>query len=210
MHGGSRAISASVAILTRGVLRSMLRIKLKMAALTLLLAGVAGGVLGLRGLVMEAGRPDQAAARQAQVVSKSIEKPAPPKAPVDNSSHRYRMEGAVRVDGTGQPVAGAKIQVRVADSGKNHRGEVRVTSGKDGRYVLKLLPGNGQAWTLFPPAGYWVPNHAKNRIEPFALSPAEPVHRKDYVLRRGTVWTFRVTGSRDGKPMPGYLGAPSG
>ena len=186
----------------------MLHIKLKMAALTLLLAGVVGGVLGLRGPAKEAVRRDQAAAVQTQVVSKAVEKSAPPKAPADDSSHRYWMEGTVRVEGTGEPVAGAKIQVRVADSGKNDRGEVSaVTSGKDGRYVLELLPGNGQAWTLFPPAGYWAPKNAKNDIEPFALTPAEPVHRKDYVVRRGTVWTFRVTGSRDGKPIPGYLGA---
>ena len=202
------AVSAPVQTLTRGVLRSMLHIKLKMAALTLLLAGVAGGVLGLRGPSVGAGRGDQGAAGQTQEVSRSVEKSAQPKVLADNSSDRYRMEGTVSVEGTGEPVEGAKIQVRVADSSKNHRGEVRaVTSGKDGRYVLELLPGHGHAWTLFPPAGYWAPNNPKNHIETFVLTPAEPVHRKDYVVRRGTVWTFHVTGGRDGKPIPGYLGA---
>ncbi|MHC5541636.1 carboxypeptidase regulatory-like domain-containing protein, partial [Singulisphaera rosea] len=49
------------------------------------------------------------------------------------------------------------------------------------------------------PAGYWAPRDL-DPIESFAVSDSAPVFRKDYVLRPGTVWNFRI--HRDNQPEP--------
>lgn len=54
------------------------------------------------------------------------------------------------------------------------------------------------------PVGYWVPR-APNSIETFTLSSGEPVHRKEYIVRRGTVWDFRISRAANAEPVHGVV-----
>ena len=101
------------------------------------------------------------------------------------------MTGSVRVEGTGEPVAGAKVQV---DLGRiDLRGDMReALTDADGHYMIALPEGNARPWILIPPPGYWLPDANKHR-DFFAVTPQQPVYRKDYLVRRGSVWKFRLT-----------------
>ncbi len=128
---------------------------------------------------------------------------APASAPVPKSrpaqpAVAYRLAGSVRVEGTGEPVPGAKFLVMLGDGGQNQQ----VTSGGDGRFDVELPPGQARSWTLMPPAGYWLPDN-NGAIETFVLAPDHPVHRKDYVVRRGVAWPFRLTRGAARQPVRG-------
>ena len=119
----------------------------------------------------------------------------------------YRMTGSVRVEGTGEPVAGAMVDVMVADSGLGHRGANRTAlSGADGRYTVELPPGSARSWTLIAPVGYWALRDSQ-KSEEFVVSRDESVHRKDYMVRRGNVWDFRIACANEPKPLPGVVTA---
>jgi hypothetical protein len=98
----------------------------------------------------------------------------------------YRMTGTVRVEGTGEPVAGARIDVYTRVSHDLHS----ATTGPDGRFEVALPPGNSGAH-VFPPPGYLKPEEGRFP-DWFDLTPGSPVARRDYTVRRGTGWTFRV------------------
>ena len=104
---------------------------------------------------------------------------------------KYQMTGSVRLEKTGEPVAGATIGVLTGDSSKEHRAsEATAKSGKDGIYAMELSAGHFELWYLVPPAGYWSPSG--NGRKPVVLTPTSPIARQDYVVRRGTRWIFRI------------------
>lgn len=110
----------------------------------------------------------------------------------------YRLTGSVRVEGTGEPVQGAKFLVLPGDAEQKRS----VMGGGDGRFDVDLPPGQARSWTVVPPAGYWLPNNT-DVIETFVLSPDHPVHRKDYAVRRGVIRPFRLTRGAARKPVRG-------
>lgn len=185
------AAGSSVAALARGVLQSMMLHQLKtIAAASLALsAGLwAFGALASTEKLLGPETPPPAPPRQAPRT-----KPARPS---------YRMVGTVRVAGTGEPVAGATIQVFAGDSGPDHRGDIRdVQSDAEGRYSIGLGKGYVRAWTIQAPAGYWAPDNGKN-IEDVVLDEAHPEHRKDYVVRRAPTWHFQVLRPGPVEPRP--------
>ena len=76
----------------------------------------------------------------------------------------------MRVEGTDEPVAGATVDVMIADSGQGHRGDNRTAlSGADGRYTVDLTPGSARSWTLITPVGYWAPRDSQ-KSEEFVVS----------------------------------------
>jgi RNA polymerase sigma factor (sigma-70 family) len=185
----------AAAVLARGVLNSMLLNQVKVTA-TLLLLALGGGFWAWQALAGAAGEKGQA--HTVQVLGK-----APASAPTSKSQPAqpavaYRLTGSVRVEGTGEPVPGAKIQVLLGNSGQLRS----VSSGGDGRFAVDLPPGQARSWTLMPPAGYWAPNNIKS-IETFVLAPDHPIHQKDYVVRRGVIWTFRLTRGAARNPVRG-------
>jgi RNA polymerase sigma factor (sigma-70 family) len=185
----------TAAILARGVLNSMLLNQVKIAG-TLLLLALGGGFWAWHAFAGAADEGGQA--HTVQVPGK-----APASAPASKSQPTqpavaYRLTGSVRVEGTGEPVPGAKFQVLLGDSGQSRD----VSSGSDGRFAVDLPPGQARSWTLLPPAGYWAPNNS-NSIETFVLAPDHPIHQKDYVVRRGVIWTFRLTRGAARKPVRG-------
>ena len=119
----------------------------------------------------------------------------------------YRLTGSVRVEGTGEPVQGGQFTVMLGDvTGTRDPDRNRtVTSGKDGQFLIDLPLGQARAWIFQAPVGYWAPGNMKSQ-ETFVLSRSQPIHRKDYVVRRGTVWPFRLIGA-DGRPVGGSIRA---
>lgn len=174
------AAAGPVAALARGVLLSMMIHQLKAVAVATV--ALSAG-LWAWGVLASTENP------RAQEPPKSAPQPAP-RAKAARPS--YRIVGTVRVEGTGGPVAGATVQVFLGDSGPDHRADIReAQSDAEGRYSLDLGKGYVRAWTIRAPAGYWAAENGKN-IEDVVLDDTQPEHRKDYLLRRGSAWDFRV------------------
>ncbi len=114
------------------------------------------------------------------------------------------MTGTVRVAGTGEPVAGARVQVDLGT--KDLSGDFReAVTDAEGRYTIPLPEGNARPLFFTPPPGYWLPEPARS-YEFFAVTPQQPVYRKDYEVRRGTPWTFRLTRGPKREPVvPGFV-----
>ena len=111
----------------------------------------------------------------------------------------FRMTGTVRVEGSGEPVAGAKVQVDLGT--RDLRADFReAVTDADGRYSIPLPEGNARPLFFYPPPGYWLPDAGKH-WKFFAVTPQQPVYRKDYLLRRGTTWTFRLTRGPKKEPV---------
>ena len=73
----------------------------------------------------------------------------------------YRMVGLVSEQGTGQPVAGAAVQVLIeSERSRDHRLRTGVSDAM-GRYSVELPVGHAWAFGVRPPAGYLAvqPNH---------------------------------------------------
>ena len=122
----------------------------------------------------------------------------------------FRMTGTVRVEGTGEPVAGARVQVELGS--RDLSGDfVEAVTDKDGRYLISLPEGNARPLFFTPPRGYWLPEPSKHwRF--FAVTPREPVHREDYRGPSGDrpgVSADPRPEARAGRPgLPVHLRAP--
>jgi hypothetical protein len=176
-------------VLARGVLNSMLMNQLKVAAVLLLL-GIGSSYWAWRAI--GAASDDKGPASSKQVVGKTA---APtPKAQATPPAVTFRLAGSVRVEGTGEPVKGGQFDIQLGDLvSSNDPGRIRtVTSGVDGQFVIDLPGGQAFLGTFQPPVGYWA---LKNNIgrETLVLSPSQPIYRKDFLVRRGTIWPFRLT-----------------
>ena len=78
-------------------------------------------------------------------------------------------------------------------------------TGADGRYTIALPEGNARPLFFTPPPNYWLPDAAKH-WQFFAVTPEQPVYRKDFELRRGATWTFRLTRGPKHEPVvPGFV-----
>ncbi len=145
------------------------------------------------------GAPPTTAPRQAASPAHSGGRAA--QAPVDPTKKEspYRMTGTVRVEGTGEPVAGARVKVDLGT--KDMRGEFReAVTDAQGRYSIALPRGNARPLFFDPPPGYWLPEPARH-WKHFALTPEQPVHVEDYELRRGTPWTIRIVRGPKHEPV---------
>jgi RNA polymerase sigma factor (sigma-70 family) len=187
----------TAAVLARGVLNSMLMNQLKVVAV-LLLVGIGSSYWVWRAFA--AASDDKGQANSRQVAGKT---PAPaPKSRATPPAVTYRLTGSVRVEGTGEPVKGAQLDVQLGDLvSSNDPGRIRtVTSGSDGQFRADLPGGQAFLATIQPPVGYWAPNNMIGQ-ETFVVSPTQPIYRKDFVVRRGTVWPFRLTIGADKRPV---------
>ena len=66
----------------------------------------------------------------------------------------YRLTGTVRIDGTGQPIAGAKLYVHTTDDLFSSGSKIQrlAESGVDGRFAVDLAAGTFQSTSLSPRA----------------------------------------------------------
>jgi RNA polymerase sigma factor (sigma-70 family) len=119
------------------------------------------------------------------------------------TSVTYRLMGSVRVAETGEPVQGGWFTVTLGEgAGASNPEHSRVvTSGADGQFGVELPAGQAVARTFQAPVGYWAPGN-RDSPDTFVLSRLRPVYRKDYVVRRGSIWHFRLN-RENGRPLPG-------
>ena len=196
------AAGNTAAVLARGVLNPMLLNQLKVATLLLFL-GIGGSYWAWHAF---AGAADRQGRRRIPCKLRGTPSPGASKTQTTQPAVGFRIIGSVRVEGTGEPVAGATVDVMIADSGQGHRGANRTAlSGADGRFTVDLPPGSARAWTLTAPVGYWAPAQNRKNSDEFVVSKDQPVYRKDYVVRRGTVWSFRITRADEAKPLKGVV-----
>ena len=111
----------------------------------------------------------------------------------EKTKTKYRLMGSVKVEDTGEPVAGAKLLVMVRGSGSfDAQPEVHeIKSGMDGEFIREVPPGDVASSDGHPPAGFWVPE-SRQRIEQIAFGPETSVFRADYLVRRGTDLGFSL------------------
>ncbi|WZO98605.1 sigma-70 family RNA polymerase sigma factor [Isosphaeraceae bacterium EP7] len=203
----ARFAPSSAALLAREVLILMNMARLKIALVWLIPLAIGAGVLAWQNADAKPARPE---ARQTAV--RVVKRRQAPPAPTKQVEAAYKMVGSVRVEGTGEPVAGAKVSVKMG--GLYRENLVSGQSGADGQFAVDLPRGNIMPLSLRPPPGYWLPSPQKNSeliavssTNPvfIALSPTKPLHRKDYVVRRGTVWEFHMAA----RPVPGPIAGGS-
>ena len=184
------AAGNTAAALARGIMNSMILNQVKVAVVLLCLA-IGGSYWAWHGLAVAAGvrsRP------QAENSAKTPARPPEQAAKLQpvQPTIMYRLTGSVRVQDTGEPVKGGKLAVLLGDSTNSGAYRMRnVTSGADGRFAVDLPAGLARAWTFFPPVGFWMPGNAKSQ-ETFVLTADHPSQIKDYVVRRGVIWTFEI------------------
>lgn len=118
----------------------------------------------------------------------------------------YRLNGKVRVAGTGEPVAGAKLQIHTGDIFEfPSPNQKMVETDADGSFALDLPAGRVDVQLAEPPIGYyWVPN-APRSSESLSLGPDKPVINREYRLRKGVIWTFQLTKGVERRPFPGFI-----
>ncbi len=184
--------TAAVALAKR-VLHAMYLAKLGTALKVLGLCAVIGAVtwvawrqIDVHRSVPPSSTPAQAGESKAQTPSNGSVAAA--------TDEGYYVTGFVRVEKTGDPVAGAKVR---ADIGiKDLHVESRETiTDVDGRFSIPLPEGNARLF-LNAPRGYWLPEPAKH-FDCLAVSREHPVQRKDFRVRRGSLWRFRFTHGPD-------------
>jgi Sigma-70, region 4 len=118
-----------------------------------------------------------------------------------------RLTGVVKLDGTDQPIAGAKLQISVGFvMGAGSKSEKVVETGADGRFTVDLPAGNTRIFLSDPPPGYLVLS-TQDAIEEVAVRPDEPVIRKEYRVRKGTIWNFQFSRGSHRAPSTGFLSA---
>ena len=192
--------------LARGVLTSMLINQLKVAAVLLLLGigstywtwhalAVAVDKKGHESLSQVDGRPPA-----------TVPSPVPKTTPVPPPAV-YRLTGSVRLEGTGEPIARARLEVVPEDINiiRHSIGKVAET-GADGGFAVDVPAGNIRVRVSDPPPGYLV---ASIQEAPAILTvgPDHPAINRDFRVRKGAIWTFRFARGSDQKPTSGYVAA---
>ncbi len=112
-----------------------------------------------------------------------------------------QITGAVTVEETGEPVAGATISASLCTITKREYETATGRSDAAGRYSIDVPLGNVGIWPWLChwPAGYWSSDRPTNVVTTAAASVAT----KDFALRRGAVWTVRVRDAVAHRPLPG-------
>jgi RNA polymerase sigma factor (sigma-70 family) len=109
------------------------------------------------------------------------------------------ITGFVRDEKTGAPVAGARVRAHAGIKDLQVESRDGISDG-DGRFSIAVPVGNVRLF-LNPPSGYWLPEPAKH-FDFLAVSRDHPVQRKDFPVRRGTLWRIRLTRGPEHGPVP--------
>jgi RNA polymerase sigma factor (sigma-70 family) len=192
--------------LASAVLKSMLLKQLRHAALLVLLSTGFGYWLWHASAM---GIGDQGKTHARQVSRRGASEPpvSAPKRRPNDPTLRYRISGSVRVEETGEPVAGVKVRIDPSDFYPPFRADPReIETDAAGRFALDLPAGHLRYLISGLPRGYWVPR-GQPFVELLALGPDQPSIRRDGLVRKGTEWTFHVTrgAGADQKPVPAYV-----
>ena len=183
----------------------MLLKQLKIATILLLL-GIGGPFLtwhAVAGLIDNKGQAEPArvtgntpAAAPATTRESQTPSPAVP----------HRLTGIVRIEGTGEPVNGAKLRIHVLDTFNTRRPIERLAeSGVDGLFAVDVPTGVVRVEISEPPMGYYWIRRGTGWMDSFFMGPNEPGIHREYRVREGTVWEFRFKRGDKGKPVRGFV-----
>ncbi len=103
---------------------------------------------------------------------------------------KYEFSGTVREEGTGKPVQGATLNIMMDSGGRGPQSSLLKTkTDTDGRFSQSLPAGNFRAWNLLPPPGFnIIPGQRIN--ESLVVNQSHSKVTRDYLVRRGTVWSI--------------------
>lgn len=123
----------------------------------------------------------------------------------------YRLTGSVRFEGTGEPIAGAKLNIRTMGDVFNSETHIErpTASGADGQFVVDLPAGVFWLRLAEPPIGYYCPGGNSRSSQPLTIGPDVPLIRRDFQVRKGIVWDFQFTRGQDRKPSTGSVSGGS-
>jgi hypothetical protein len=111
--------------------------------------------------------------------------------PPGKTAEQGRLQGRFTAAHTGEPVAGAKVRVRV--EGVPGKGKVaEALSGPDGRYTLDVPLGHLSLWGVHAPAGYYTQD--PKTFGAMLTTVAEPHAVRDFVLQPGAAWRLELQG----------------
>jgi hypothetical protein len=192
--------------LARAVLKSMLLKQLKLAALLVLLSTGLGCWLW-HASAMGGGEQGKDRTRRASRSGASEPPVSALKRRPDDPTLRYQIGGSMRIEGTGEPVAGVKVRIDPTDCYPPFRADPKeIETDATGRFALDLPAGHFRYLISGLPRGYWVPR-GQPFVELLALGSEQPSIRRDCLVRKGTEWTFHVTRGTgaDPRPVPGYV-----
>jgi RNA polymerase sigma factor (sigma-70 family) len=209
---------STAAVLARGVLRSMLINQLKVAMVLVLLGVGSGyGLWHASGAGIKEKGHGQAGSGQA--VGKTAGPPPGPQRKAAGSTARFT--GTVKVEGTGQPVAGAKLRIMIGGLGSPT--EKIVETGADGRFAIDLPAGNIRVWLSDLPAGFLVSgvrqgtvwlsdlpagflvSGVRQGMEDLELPADRRETHREYAVRKGTIWSFQFVRGSDRRPFRGLV-----
>jgi thiol-disulfide isomerase/thioredoxin len=132
------------------------------------------------------GLSDRAVAQQPstdQVADKITETP---------EEYQYFVTGAVREQGTENPVAGAKVQF-LDSSAQDPQQRLRIgVTDAQGRYRIAVPMGGIRLWFPELKPGYWM--GAKESMHEVVTSPETPVAEHDLIVRKAPVWHVTLDG----------------
>jgi RNA polymerase sigma factor (sigma-70 family) len=184
-------------ILATKVCRAMVLAKIGILCKAAALCAVVGAGAWVAWLRIDARRSNPPAGATAR----SDDAPAPEPSSASEAGtpdEEYYITGFVRDEKTSAPVAGATVRAHVGIKDLNVESRDMLTDA-DGRFSIAVPEGNARVF-LNPPPGYWLPEPAKH-FDFLAVSRDHSVQRKDFPVRRGTLWRFRLTRGPDHAPV---------
>ena len=120
-----------------------------------------------------------------------------------------KLTGTVKLDGTEEPIAGARFQISIGFvMGAGSRDERIAETDASGRFTIDLPQGNTRIWLSDPPPGYLVLSDQES-TEDIDVRPDQPIIHREYHVRKGTVWTVHFTRGSKQTPFPGFVTAVS-
>jgi Carboxypeptidase regulatory-like domain len=116
-----------------------------------------------------------------------------------------RLTGAVRVEETCEPIAGAIVRIHLDErNGFQAPRQTLVQTDADGRFVADLPAGVIRVEIAECPRGYYWLRKGPGSMDSFVVGADREIHR-EYLLRKGTTWDFQFTRGPERKPAAGYV-----
>jgi hypothetical protein len=195
------AAANAATLLARGVMTSMLLKRIKVVAALLIIATGSAFCLSLP--FQAAGNEKRSA--KSQTIPASNQKRNDRQNAQSKAPAGARLTGRVVLEGTAEPIAGARLQISIGFlMGAGSQTERVVETGADGRFSLDLPLGPTRVWLSDPPPGYVVLT-MQQAIDDLDVRAGEPVIHREYRVRKGTIWDFQFTRGVNQRPSPGFV-----